>query len=62
MNDFIKALTTPAEPLHIIEATFTNGTAATYTANILNLLKSDPEVVSIIDATTGELLHEKIKF
>lgn len=59
MSDFIKALTSPTEPPRIITATFTDGTAANYTTNIFDLLCSDPAVAYIIDASTGELLHER---
>jgi hypothetical protein len=36
---------------------FKNGQSATYTTNILNLLKSDPDTEYIINAETGELIY-----
>lgn len=54
-NLFIKAITdrTPAQK---IVATFTNGAQVGYTMQIFDLLTSDPAVVNIYDAETGEVL------
>ena len=47
------------EEHHKIIAYFRNGNSATYTTNILNLLKTDPDVIDIIDAETGEIIFTR---
>ena len=44
-----------------IIVTFKSGRRVKYTKEILSMLKSDPEVSSIIDAGTGEVLFERMK-
>ena len=56
MDDFIKALTEKPAPGDIITAYFKDGTEGNYTKNIIDLLKTDPAVETITDATTGEIL------
>lgn len=42
-----------------ITVTFKNGHKAVYTMNIFNLLKTDPDVIDIIDNATGEIIFMK---
>ncbi len=58
MNDFLKALYETPRASQIITAVFKDGTEANYTTAIIDLLKSDPGVAYIIDASTGELLTD----
>lgn len=51
----LKAIS-PQEAPPTITAIFRNGTTATYTTSIFELLKTDPSVQEIIDNETGELL------
>lgn len=56
MQDFIKAINgTPEEPPII--AYFKNGSSGEYTRAILELLKTDPATLEIIDGTTGEIIY-----
>lgn len=57
-QNFINAIGNNQNIVEII-AYFRNGKTGTYTMNIFELLKSDPDVTNIIDATTGELLYFK---
>ena len=57
-QNFINAIGNNQNITEII-AYFRNGKTGTYTMNIFELLKSDPDVTNIIDATTGELLYFK---
>ena len=52
----LKAIS-PQEAPHIITVIFRNGQKATYTTNIIEILKTDPAVKEIIDNETGELLY-----
>lgn len=52
---FINSILNPAAVNEII-VTFKNGLDATYTMDIFELLKTDPDTITIIDALTGELL------
>ena len=54
----IDSMTAPA-PAHTITVTWTNGTRATYSANMLDLLRTDPAAIDIQDDTTGELVYIK---
>lgn len=54
----IDSMTAPA-PAHTITVTWTNGTRATYSANMLDLLRTDPAALDIQDYDTGELLYIK---
>ena len=40
-----------------IIAYFRNGTSATYSAYMLDMLATDPATVDIIDADTGEVIY-----
>lgn len=40
-----------------IIVTFKNGRKVNYTMNIYSLLTTDPEVMEIMDANTGEVLY-----
>lgn len=50
--------TTNPAPREIV-ATFANGREITYTTAILPLLRTDPAVITIYDANTGEIIHER---
>ena len=54
----IEAIGAPA-PAHTITVTWTNGTRATYSATMLDLLKTDPAALDIQDDDTGELIYIK---
>ena len=54
----IEAIGAPA-PAHTITVTWTNGTRATYSATMLDLLKTDPDALDIQDDDTGELIYIK---
>ena len=54
MKDFINIFTTA--PGGRITVYFKDGSEAEYTTNILDLLKTDPDVVTITDAETGEII------
>jgi hypothetical protein len=54
-NDFLKALFGKTDARRIV-AVFKDGSEATYTENILKLLKTDPDVQHIYDAETGEII------
>jgi len=40
-----------------INATFKNGQTATYTTDVYRLLVTDPDVLRVTDAETGELMY-----
>lgn len=42
-----------------IKVTFTNGRKIVYTMNIFRLLKTDPQVLEIMDSETGEILYSR---
>lgn len=42
-----------------IIATFKNGRKIRYTVAVLGLLATDPEVLEVMDAATGEILYSK---
>ena len=54
----IDSMTAPA-PAHTITVTWTNGTRATYSANMLDMLRTDPAALDIQDDETGELVYIK---
>lgn len=56
-NEWLNACFTQTAAAPII-ATFKNGREANYTMRIFQELKTDPDVKYIIDAETGEILHE----
>lgn len=56
MDDFIKAIGNN-EKQHEIVVAFKDGSSGIYTMNIFDLLKSDPDVLEIMDNETGELLY-----
>ena len=58
MQDFIQAICSNTNA-KTITAHFTDGTQATYTTAIFDLLKSDIFVESITDSDTGEVLYIK---
>lgn len=43
--------------MKLISVLFDDGRRATYTTAVLQLLKSDPKVVDIMDLETGEILY-----
>ena len=58
MQDFINAIYNNTNA-KTITAHFTDGTQATYTTAIIDLLKSDNAIECITDNTTGECLYIK---
>lgn len=58
MQDFIKAVCNNTNA-KTITAHFTDGTQATYTTAIFDLLKSDIAIECITDSDTGEVLYLK---
>lgn len=50
---------TATAPAHTVTVTWTNGTRATYSATMLDLLRTDPAALDIQDDDTGELLYIK---
>ena len=59
MYKFYGIRTTAPEACRLIIATFENGRSVNYTAAILEYLKTDKEVICIIDAATGEVLFTR---
>lgn len=53
MIDAITALA----PAQTVTVTWANGTRATYSAGMLDLLRTDPAALDIQDDTTGELVY-----
>ena len=58
MNDFLNALFNTSEQKTVI-AYFANGQSESYTYNILNLLKTEPDIQNIVDGETGELIYTR---
>jgi len=58
MNDFLNALFNTTEQKTVI-AYFANGTSASYTYSILNLLKTEPDITDIVDGETGEIIYTR---
>lgn len=54
--DIIGAIGAPA-PAHTVTVTWANGTRATYSAAMLDMLRTDPAALDIQDDTTGELVY-----
>lgn len=54
----IDAITAPT-PAQTVTVTWSNGTRATYSADMLDLLRTDPAALDIQDDTTGELVYIK---
>ena len=54
----INAITAPA-PAHTVTVSWANGTRATYTAAMLDLLRTDPAALDIQDDSTGEMVYIK---
>jgi len=54
----IDAITVPA-PAQTVTVTWANGSRATYSADMLDLLRTDPAALDIQDDTTGELVYIK---
>lgn len=50
---------TATAPAHTVTVTWANGTRATYSAAMLDLLRTDPAALDIQDDTTGELIYIK---
>lgn len=46
-------------PAHTVTVTWTNGTRATYSAMMLDMLRTDPAALDIQDDETGELVYIK---
>ena len=46
-------------PAHTVTVTWANGTRATYSANMLDMLKTDPAALDIQDDETGEMVYIK---
>lgn len=55
MNDFTRAIFNQEQQPEII-AYFRDGRSATYTANVLDAMRTDSDVIEILNATTGEVL------
>ena len=58
MNQFIRDLF-ETKPGKKIVAVFRSGRECEYTTNIYNLLITDPDIVTIYDYETGEILFTK---
>ena len=58
MNDFTNALFNNTT-CGTVTAYFTDGTKADYTKNILDLLKTEPDIHTITDGETGELIYTR---
>lgn len=56
---FLRGLASGRTAGQTIKATFTDGREAVYTSGLFSLLITDSDVTTIIDAETGELLHER---
>lgn len=54
----IGAIGAPA-PAHTITVSWANGTRATYSAAMLDMIRTDPAALDIQDDTTGELIYIK---
>lgn len=54
----ISAICAPT-PAQTVTVTWANGTRATYSANMLDLLRTDPAALDIQDDTTGEMVYIK---
>ena len=54
----IDSMTAPATA-HTITVTWANGTRATYSAAMLDMLKTDPAALDIQDDDTGEIIYIK---
>lgn len=59
MNDFIKALTETEQQPEIMVYFRGSSEPAIYTAAIMDLLKSDPDTMTICSAETGEILFTR---
>lgn len=57
-NDFVNTLNRDKK-VHIIIAHFKNGQTVEYTTNILDMLKSEKDIICITDKETGEIIWEK---
>lgn len=61
-NPITEAITeaiTGRAPAHTITVTWGNGTRATYSANMLDMLRTDPAALDIQDDNTGEIIYIK---
>ena len=58
-NHITAAILGAQAPAHTITVTWANGTRATYSAGMLDLLKIDPAALDIQDDTTGEIVYIK---
>ena len=58
MKDFINAIGNDKK-YHKIMVTFSSGKSGIYTDRIIEMLKSDPATMEIIDSETGEVLYYK---
>lgn len=56
INAMISAIMAP-NPAKTVTVSWANGTRATYSADMLGLLKTDPAALDIQDDETGELLY-----
>ena len=52
----IASIGAPA-PAHTVTVTWSNGTRATYSAGMLDTLRTDPAALDIQDDTTGEMIY-----
>ena len=57
-SEFIRAIYGKT-PAHTVTVTWTNGTRATYSAHMADLLKTDPTALEIMDNETGEIIYMK---
>lgn len=61
-NPITEAITeaiTGRAPAHTVTVTWTNGTRATYSAAMLDMLRTDPAAIDIQDDDTGEIIYIK---
>lgn len=54
----IASIMAPA-PAQTVTVSWSNGTRATYSASMLDMLRTDPAALDIQDDSTGELLYIK---
>ena len=57
MNLFANVFDKTSAP--VIRAHFDNGTSATYTTDILEMLKTEPDVWAITSEETGEVIYSR---
>ena len=58
-NEFVKACFSKKAPEHTIKVTWLNGSEATYSYTMANLIETDTQCLEIMDNETGEILYAK---